>query len=499
MAADSRDAHDPEGLTWPPDGIDGRPNSYCPSLREALSLPSAGRMPTELRSRFRRAAPLLYGALALGVLGAMAFDAMGSPSSTPPMTTAAAWATATVGVVGGGVSGQVTKAMDHLPTAPAPSPGATAKPGEGIFSLSTWLGGGTSGSGRAVGDAPPLEKLASFGRYGAGKGFFTDARGLALLQGRYLLVADTGNRRLQLLYLDIGQAQRFDGDDDDGDGQQRTLKFRTEFQSERMVPWGVAALGEGHFLVTDVGTDRVLVVSQDHFGELAVTHAFAPSATEVKQCGAFSAPRGVAVHDATGLVVVAYANALVVLRASSTTGIGGGGSKGSKHPQLSFVGCQGTPEPSTLLGGFHQPMGVAILQDSRQVFVVDSGNYRVQVLKLSRLGALTAVTTLGAYASTGEDQGTRLAFRLPPEGIAVHPGHSTLVVSEPESRSIHLVRWHNHPSQVRSRVVVGTTGAAGSRLRGPHGLVVSDLLVIQCTGEQLTFMRWTNEGKREWL
>jgi len=431
--------------------------------------PSTGGLPADLRARLRRLLPAIYALLALGVLGALFVDARSSASS--PVVVAVA----------------SSQPQD-------PEKGAQNYHGGGL--LPSWFWPFGADTRPAAAEAAPLEKLVSFGRYGMGPGLFTDARGITVLQDRYLLVADTGNRRLQLLYMDMAQVLgggEGRSEDDDARGEKDMLKYRTEYTGAGFVPWDVATIRDSYFVVTDTGAHRVLLLKLDHFGELNMAHAFTPSATELKTCGAFQAPRGVAVHEGTGLVVVAYGNAIAVLRLSVVDG---------KHPRLGFVGCLGTKEPSTLLGGFQRPMGVAILEDARQVFVVDSGNYRIQVLKMSKMGALTAVTSLGSYAKTAEDRGTALAFRLPPHGIAIHPSHATLVISEPESRCLHLIRWHNHPSQVRSRAILGAEGTirtANSRLRGPYGLFLSAMLVVQCTGDQLTFSRWTRDGARGWL
>ena len=121
-------------------------------------------------------------------------------------------------------------------------------------------------------------------------------------------------------------------------------------QGKLAFPIGIAASADGRLYVTDVSQDRVFVYRGNKY------------IAAMGQKGEFEGPSGVAVDDMRGLVYVADAKKHYVVVYSS-----------KDYAKIRTIGVRGTAE-----GEFNYPTNIALDAEGK-VYVVDSGNFRVQI------------------------------------------------------------------------------------------------------------------------
>lgn len=131
--------------------------------------------------------------------------------------------------------------------------------------------------------------VSSYGIYGDGPGQFKNPQGLAVAASGQVVVADTGNRRLQVLSFD---GERFG--------------FVRSVAANFNQPTDVAAYGASHIVVTDAGDNTVKLL--DSAGKVVSVFA----APNDGRAGAFSRPHGVAIDRAARIVVADTGNRRVV-------------------------------------------------------------------------------------------------------------------------------------------------------------------------------------------
>ena len=120
--------------------------------------------------------------------------------------------------------------------------------------------------------------------------------------------------------------------------------------------------------------------------------------------------------------------------------------------------------------------------------------------------AAPAPPPVPTFAPSGAQFGSGSGFRFKaePEGLALHPTHPLLVVTETASQCAHelMVNPGGHLSLRRSHCGKGVASSvtssglrlSGSRAPGPAGaLLVKDLLVLTA-GDQVMLLRW-----RDWV
>lgn len=213
--------------------------------------------------------------------------------------------------------------------------------------------------------APAYRLLGTWGGTGAAPGRFNRPTGIAVGEG-FVLVADTGNGRVQKLSLEGRPVAEFGGDD-------------------LRKPIDVAIGRDGTVYVGDFDLDRIVAFSPE--GKLKFAWGESGSGP-----GAFDGPAGLAV-DSEGRVYVAgfYGGRVQVFDASGKW--------------LRTIGAKGRAK-----GRFSHPTDVAVAGDS--ILVADSYNHRLQ--KWSRTGEFIA-----AWGSrTARWLGRASSFRVP-TGVAV--------------------------------------------------------------------------------
>lgn len=272
--------------------------------------------------------------------------------------------------------------------------------------------------GHAGSATAQYEFESAFGTFGSAAGQFDDPRGVAVENGGQIVIAESGNDRIQVC-SDQGACTAFGS-------------FGVESgQFDR--PRGIAVNNANRLYVADRGNDRIQDCSLT-----GVCTAFGNSGSSV---GAFDSPRGVAV-TADGRIVVADTDndrIQICTDAGACTAFGSLGAglgqfnspggvavdsggrlivsdRGNNRIQICTEqgNCSAFGSAGSGVGQFDSPTGVAV--DSRdQIVVVDRFNDRVQIC--SDAGACTA------FGSTGSGNGQ---FDLP-WGVAVDAADRIIV------------------------------------------------------------------------
>lgn len=187
----------------------------------------------------------------------------------------------------------------------------------------------------------------SMGQRGAAAGQFSSPRGVATLPDGSLLVADSGNHRIQRLDAD-GKSVLTIGTQGGGEGQ---------FQE----PWSVAAGPDGSIYVADTWNHRVQKFDASgkfmrQWGTFGETGGQAGPNRDLLLYG----PRSIALDKGGNIWLVDTGNKRVVKYDASGVPLGSFGSAG------------------TAAGQFAEPVGIAIGPASGDIYIADTWNRRVQ-------------------------------------------------------------------------------------------------------------------------
>ena len=175
---------------------------------------------------------------------------------------------------------------------------------------------------------------------------YSNPRGISLVGGTSLIVADTGNNRIERCSL-TGSAVT--GSVVESTGVSPPSALRGRFDN----PWGATMAADGSWVVADTGNDRI-----QHRDTLGVWQT--PWATPSADVGLLALPEAIAADPDSGVTYVADTQNSRVLRYSATG---------------SYLGS--IAESGTAAGSVLKPAGVLVLLDG-SVMVADTGNNRLQ-------------------------------------------------------------------------------------------------------------------------
>lgn len=122
---------------------------------------------------------------------------------------------------------------------------------------------------------------------------------------------------------------------------------------------------------------------------------------------------------------------------------------GGPHPEQGGPADQAS-EPARAVR-LHYPAGVVVDPRARRLYVADRGNSAARTVDLATYAISTAVGTLGAYGSTGDDGLAASAKLHSPRGVALDPSSGDLYVAD---TSNHVVR-HFDPFTGMIRTIAG--------------------------------------------
>jgi DNA-binding beta-propeller fold protein YncE len=279
-----------------------------------------------------------------------------------------------------------------------------------------------AGLGHGGSLAAQYEFQSKFGSFGSAPGQFDDPRGVAVNSGGEIIIAESGNNRVQVC-SDQGACTAFGS-------------FGVESgQFDR--PRGVAVNSEDRLLIADRGNDRI-----QNCNSSGVCTAFGGTGSAV---GQFESPRGVAVTADDRIVVADTDNNRIQLctdqGACTAFGTSGAG-----------------------LGQFNSPAGVAV-NGAGQLIIADRGNNRIQIC--SQQGSCSAFGTTGSGLGQFDS----------PAGVAVDSQNRIVVVDRFNDR-VQIC------SAVGSCTAFGTTGSGNGQFDLPWGVAVdaSDRIIVADLG-----------------
>jgi DNA-binding beta-propeller fold protein YncE len=233
--------------------------------------------------------------------------------------------------------------------------------------------------------------LEKWGGPGAGPGQYSTPWGVAVDRSGQVLVADSGNHRVQRTNAWTDAMTDLSG------------RFLGQFgrhgkaADELDTPTDVAVDPAGHLYVVDSGNNRIQKVTRE--GEILASWGSAGSGP-----GQFHEPLGIALAPGGSLYVTDSGNHRVQKLAADGRPLARWG------------------EPGTGPSQFSGPAGIAVDAESR-VYVVDRGNDRVQVFDAS-----------GRFLSAFGERGTGKGQLLRPYGVAVDDEGKIYVVDTGNSR-----------------------------------------------------------------
>jgi YD repeat-containing protein len=306
-------------------------------------------------------------------------------------------------------------------------------PGEGEFNggavYATTDGAGdvwvTDGSNNRVDEFSPTGTfIREFGETGSGNGQFIFPAGIGINKATgEIYVADYSHSRIEQ-FTSTGTFIRAFGTFGSGNGQ-------------LSLPYGVAVEPSGNVLVADSGNNRIEKFSST--GTFIATYGSAGTGT-----GQLKSPHGVALDPTGDLYVGDQGNSRV--EELSPTGA-----------YITQFGTEGTGN-----GQFLSPNGVAIEPRTGNVFVADERNFRVQVFSPSG-------TYLGQFVSLGSGQGQTetlhgLTINSTGSVYVVDSGNSRVQIWTLPTRLTGQPGWYSLQEESGGEPVIASVNVAGGNL-----------------------------------
>jgi len=245
--------------------------------------------------------------------------------------------------------------------------------------------------------------------------------GVAVDSDGNIYVADTFNDRIRKITIktvnsqevaDVSTLAGSKSGDDDGTG--------TAAQFNR--PYGVAVDSDGNVYVADTFNHRIRKIAIDSNGNGVVSSPFgsgtAGSANGVGTAAQFKSPRGLAVHESSGNIIIyvadEYNNRIRKIAIDSN----GNGVVSSPFGS----GTAGSANGVGTAAQFKYPYGVAV-DSVGNIYVADTSNNRIRKITVAGV-----VSTL-AGSTSGDDDGTGTAAQFNgPSGLAVHESSGNIII-----------------------------------------------------------------------
>jgi DNA-binding beta-propeller fold protein YncE len=289
---------------------------------------------------------------------------------------------------------------------------------------------------------------------------FWNPYGLAIApDGSKVYIGDVNNHRIRAVTLSTGEAVTFAGSGSQAhvDAVGTSAAFKA--------PQGVALTPDGQtLLVADNRNNRIrsINLSTREVTTLAGSGS-AGSADGTGAAAAFNQPQDVAVtpDGSTAIVVDFKNNAIrsINLATGAVTTLAGSGS-------LGFADGIGTDAI------FRYPYSVAIMPDASAVLVADQGNNRIRSIALPT----AAVTTLAGSGSQGSADGIGTAATFfGPKGVAVTPDGMTAIVADMINQRIRTIDLSTGAVSTLAGGTQGGNNGVGTSARFyyPQGVAVT--------------------------
>jgi tripartite motif-containing protein 71 len=139
--------------------------------------------------------------------------------------------------------------------------------------------------------------------------------------------------------------------------------------------------------------------------------------------------------------------------------------------EIAHWGKQGTATGATIAAQFKFPQGVAFAPDGTHLFVVDSGNNRVQEFSIGSNGKPSPIGAVASFGAAGSGAGQ---FKVPAEdAVALDPasGHTYLWVADTQNNRIQ--RCQLNTGMTSCSWTAFSTPAGGTKFKLPWGVSVA--------------------------
>ena len=264
---------------------------------------------------------------------------------------------------------------------------------------------------------PPrsLQSINKFGSLGSEDGKFEYPRGIGILPDGKIVVADSGNHRIQIFNQNGIFHSKF-GSPGSEDGQ-------------FFLPYGIGILPDGKIVVTDSDNHRIQIFNQN--GTFEFKFGFRGNAN-----GQFEYPKGIGILPDGKIVVGDTYNKRIQIFNQNGTFHSKFGSQGSANGQFSF------------------PLGIGILPDGK-IVVADSFKNIIQIFNQD-----------GIFVSKFGSHGNRDGKFKSPKGIGITPGpDGKIVVGDTDN---HRIQIFNQDGTIVSKF--GSRGNGDGKFKHPSGI-----------------------------
>ncbi|WP_165452164.1 S-layer homology domain-containing protein [Paenibacillus thalictri] len=316
----------------------------------------------------------------------------------------------------------------------------------------------------------------SDGGIGTGLGEFFNPAGVAVDSNGNMYVADANNHRIQKYAAVTNSWSQF------GKLTPVTGTALGEFNS----PEGVAVDNSGNVYIADTNNHRIqkLTVSTNEWSEWKKSGGGSGSGA-----GEFSSPRGIAVDSGGNVYVADTSNHRIQKLALGTNGAPDSWSEWKKSGGGSGSG----------LGEFSSPRGVAV-DNSGNVYVVDTGNHRIQKLNV---GANGTPDSWSEWKKDGGGSGSGAGEFSSPRGIAVDSGGNVYVADTSNHRIQKLTPGTNGVSESWSEwgKSGGGSGSSAGEFSNPSGVAVDssgNVYVADTSNQRIQMLTASTSIWSEW-
>jgi DNA-binding beta-propeller fold protein YncE len=326
-----------------------------------------------------------------------------------------------------------------------------------------------------------LGSPVSFGGAGSGNGQFNTPWGIDT-DGTYVYVVDQGNSRVQKLttvgvYVSQfavvagcrGLALNSDGEIMVAGGTTADTVYR--FTGDGVTTLGTFAQADGDGIA--IHSDGVVWVTNsvsDNLTKWTVAETSAVPAIPPAN-GLFNLPESIAIKTSSGRIYVSdTANHRVQYFTSA-------GAYEGQFGNTDYSVLTGAITASSASGLFDTPTGIAVNQSTGDVYVVDSGNDRIN-----------QYTATGSFIRSFGTTGTSDGQFTTPTAIAIHPTLFTVYVTDSTRDDVQIF------SSVGTFITkLGSTGSGDGQFNSPSGIA------FDATGANLYVSDLTNEDIQEFL
>lgn len=273
--------------------------------------------------------------------------------------------------------------------------------------------------------------------------------GVAIGQDGTVYIADTGNDRVRKIAAGI--MSTLAGNGQGAFGGDRGPPSAAQISE----PYGLAVSPNGNLYIADTGNNRIRMVSHGKITTLAGTGQAGFSGDDGPAAAAeLNAPNGLAVNADGDLYIADTSNHRIrmVSPAGVITTVAGDGEEGLRDTDPNGDG------QAAVQAQLHAPISVAVGADGRSIYISDSSNNRIRLVKPN--GVITTFAGTGSPGFAGDGGSAVHAMLDAPQGVAV-AANGDVYVADTGNNRIRLIT----PSGIITTLAGGTAETLGGPTR----------------------------------